>query len=146
MTRSKGCMCVYAPAASLCTFSCPFLICCLLLCWACGADQLLYLHILPSLCFQSLQPQLINAVERRQMKRRAEGSETRITAVKVSARKQSCRSSSTMWGSGRILCAKCTSHPSQCLTKSQNNSARNLINPHFQVQVVHNFSSQHLEC
>lgn len=46
-----------------------------LLGWVCGANQLLYLHILPSLCVQCLQPPLINAVERRQMKRRAEGRE-----------------------------------------------------------------------
>jgi len=46
-----------------------------LLGWACGANQLLYLHILPSLCVQCLQLPLINAVERRQMKRRAEGRE-----------------------------------------------------------------------
>lgn len=60
----------------LCVSSCPFLICSSLLGWTCGANQLLYLHILPSLCVQCLQPPLINAVERRQMKRRAEGRET----------------------------------------------------------------------
>lgn len=88
MTRSEGACAFMPPLPCLCALGCPFLICSLLLCWPCGADQFLYLHILLSLCFQSLQPQLINAAERRQMDRRAEGSETGITALKVSARKR----------------------------------------------------------
>lgn len=118
------------PLPCLCAFSCPFLICSLLLCWPCGADQFLYLHILLSLCFQSLQPQLINAVERRQMNRRAEGSETRITACHESVSEKAELQKKQL-----KLRAELMSYPPQYLTKSQNNSAKNLLsNPHFQVQ------------